>query len=48
MNIAKIMIPKVCTVFIHEDDTVRQGIEVMKRHGYTAIPVLDPGETSDA
>ena len=44
MNIAKIMIPKVCTVFIHEDDTVRQGIEVMKRHGYTAIPVLDPGE----
>ena len=44
LNIAKIMIPKVCTVFIHEDDTVRQGIEVMKRHGYTAIPVLDPGE----
>lgn len=44
MNIAKIMIPKVCTVFIHEDDTVRQGIEVMKRHGYTAIPVLDSDE----
>lgn len=44
LNIAKIMIPKVCTVFIHEDDTVRQGIEVMERHGYTAIPVLDPGE----
>lgn len=44
MNIAKIMIPKVCTVFIHENDTVRQGIEVMKRHGYTAIPVLDSDE----
>lgn len=44
MNIAKIMIPKVCTVFIHENDTVRQGIEVMKCHGYTAIPVLDSDE----
>lgn len=38
------MIPKVCTVFIHENDTVRQGIEVMKCHGYTAIPVLDSDE----
>ncbi len=44
MNIAKIMIPKVCTVFLHENDTVRQGLEVMKRHGYTAIPVLDGNE----
>ena len=41
MNIAKIMTPKVFTVFLHETDTVRQGLEVMKRHGYTAIPVLD-------
>lgn len=41
MNIAKIMIPKVFTAFLHENNTVRQGYETMKHHGYTAIPVLD-------
>lgn len=35
------MTPKVFTIFLHETDTVRQGLEVMKQHGYTAIPVLD-------
>lgn len=41
MNIAKIMIPKVCTIFLNENQTVRQGLEVLTRNGYTAIPVLD-------
>ncbi len=41
MNIAKIMVPKISTVFLHERQTVRQGWEVMTRGGYTAIPVLD-------
>ena len=41
MNLVKIMIPKVSTVFLHEENTVRQGLELMKRYGYTAIPVLD-------
>lgn len=41
MNIAKIMVPKISTVFLHERQTVRQGWEVMIRGGYTAIPVLD-------
>lgn len=41
MNIAKIMIPKVSTVFLKENQTVRQGWEIMSRNGYTAIPVLD-------
>lgn len=41
MNIAKIMIPKVCTVFLSEKQTVRQGLEILTRNGYTAIPVLD-------
>ncbi len=27
MNIAKIMIPKISTVFLHEKDTIRQGLE---------------------
>lgn len=44
MNIAKIMIPKVLTVFLHEKDTVRQGLERFMIHGYTAIPVLNERE----
>ena len=41
MNIAKIMIRKVMTAFLHDKNTVRQGLEVMTRYGYTAVPVLD-------
>lgn len=41
MNIAKIMIPRACTVLLSEKQTVRQGWEIMTRNGYTAIPVLD-------
>ncbi len=44
MNIVKIMLPKVCTVFLRADQTVRQGLEVMTRNGYTAIPVLDENQ----
>ena len=44
MNIARIMIPKVSTVFLHEKDTVRQGLERFMVHGYTAIPVLNEQE----
>lgn len=41
MNIAKIMSPKVCTVFLNENQTVRKGLERINRYGYTAVPVLD-------
>lgn len=41
MNIARIMIPKALTVCMRATDTVRQGVEIMRRYGYTAIPVLD-------
>ena len=34
------MIPKVLTVFLREDQTVRQGLETMATHSYTAVPVL--------
>ena len=44
MNIAKLMIPKVSTAFLHENDTVRQGMERFTIHGYTAIPVLNERE----
>ena len=43
MNIVKIMIPKISTVFLHENDTVRQGPERFRAHGYmktTTIAVL--------
>lgn len=41
MNIAKIMTPKFNTACLQETSTVRQGLEIMKSRGYTAIPVLD-------
>lgn len=44
MNIAKIMIPKVCTAFLHEDNTIRQGLEIITYHGFTALPVLDANQ----
>ena len=44
MNIVKMMIPKSMTVYIHEDSSVRQGLEVISRHSYTAIPILDEND----
>ena len=44
MNIAKLMIPKVCTVSLHERSTIRQGLEILSRCHYTALPVLDEEE----
>ncbi len=41
MNIAKIMIPKALTVVLSSSSTVRKGLEIMRDHGYTAIPVLN-------
>ncbi len=41
MNIAKIMTPKYNTACLQDTSSVRQGLELMNRHGYTAIPVLN-------
>ncbi len=38
------MIPKISTVFLHEKDTIRQGLERFMVHGYTAVPVLNDQE----
>ncbi len=40
MNVAFFLIPKAETAFLYEDDTLRQALEKMHYHGYTAIPVL--------
>ena len=44
VNIVKMMIPKVSIALLHVNDTVRQGLEVMRYRGYTAIPVVDDKE----
>ncbi len=40
MNIAFFLIPKAQVAFLEEDFTVRQALEKMNTHGYTAIPVV--------
>ncbi|MCR4805227.1 MAG: CBS domain-containing protein [Clostridia bacterium] len=41
MNIAFLLQPKSETAFLYDDYTLRQGLEKMRHHGYTAIPVID-------
>ncbi len=40
MNIAYFLIPKSAVAFLYDDFTFRQGLEKMRYHGYTAIPVI--------
>lgn len=41
INIAFFLIPKKEVVFLPETCTMRQAIERMEYHGYTAVPVID-------
>ena len=41
MNLLYLLRPKDETVYITSAETVRQGLEKMRSHGYTAIPVLN-------
>ena len=41
MNIAFFMVPKAETAYLYDDFSVRQALEKMHFHGYTAIPVID-------
>lgn len=41
MNIPLLLKPKSLTSYINENNTVRQGIEKMRHHGFTALPVID-------
>lgn len=40
MNIAYFLVPKQNVAFLYDDFTLRQGLEKMRFHGYTALPVL--------
>ncbi len=41
MNILYLLKPKAMVSYVSTNATVRQGLEVMRAHGYTAIPVID-------
>ena len=40
MNVIKLLKPKTTVQYIFEDNTLRQGLEKMRAHSYTAIPVI--------
>lgn len=40
-NIFSLLKPKAMTSYIFENYTMRQAVEKMKHHGYTAIPVIN-------
>lgn len=41
MNIAYCLTPKSSVAYLYDDYTFRQGLEKMRHHGYTTIPVID-------
>lgn len=41
MNIAFFMQPKATVAYLYDDFTVRQALEKMHHHGYSAIPVIN-------
>lgn len=41
MNIIMILKPKETVKYIYEDSTLRQGLEKMRAHSYTALPVIN-------
>lgn len=41
MNIASFLLPKAEVTYLRDDMTIRQGLEKLKRSGYTAVPVID-------
>ncbi len=40
MNVAFFLTPKNTVAYLYDHYTIRQGLEKMKHHGYTAIPVI--------
>lgn len=41
MNIAFFLTPKCNVEYLYEDDSLKQGLEKIKFHGYTSIPVIN-------
>ena len=40
MNVISLLTPKAQVAYIYDDCTIRQGLEKLRAHGYTAVPVL--------
>lgn len=40
MNIAFFLVPKCRVAYLNDSSTLRQGLEKMRFHGYTSIPVI--------
>lgn len=41
MNVIGMMRPKYSTTYLEEEDTLRDGLDIMGKSGYTAVPVID-------
>ncbi|MCD8503046.1 MAG: CBS domain-containing protein [Bacillaceae bacterium] len=41
MNIAFFLLPKTEVAFVHSKATIRQALEKMEYHQYTAVPIID-------
>lgn len=41
MNIASFITPKAEVTYLRDNMTIRQGLECLRRSGYTAVPVID-------
>lgn len=41
MNIASFILPKAEVTWLRDNMTIRQGLEKLRRSGYTAVPVID-------
>ena len=40
MNVISLLTPKAQVAYLYDDFTVRQGLEKLRHHGYSAIPVI--------
>ena len=41
MNIFQFLTPKSSVAYVEDSSTLRQALEKMRHHGYTALPVID-------
>lgn len=41
MNVIGVMRPKYSTTYLEAEDTLREGLDIMKKSGYAAVPVID-------
>lgn len=41
MNVIGMMKPKYSTTYLEAEDTLRDGLDIMRKSGYTAVPVID-------